>query len=263
MLPHGWRSRGAVASAAFSSYYSATDRRGPPAAWHQAASGLFDDRRPGRLSPDCHETEARWAIRILLAASEVVGFAKTGGLADVAGALPPALARRGLECAVILPLYRCARAAQPAPEPTEHTFERAHPRPLPSLAGCGARHCPTQTYLSVWSSRTTTSTATTPDDGRGLYQFTTPNGGRRDYADNCERFVFFCRAVLEALRLLDFWPDVLHVNDWQTGLVPVYLRELYRRTGSDRLRPATDTSAPCSPSTTSLTRARFGTWTCR
>jgi starch synthase len=67
-----------------------------------------------------------------------------------------------------------------------------------------------------------------PAAGRGLYQFAAPGGGRRDYADNCARFVFFCRAVLEALRLLDFWPDVLHANDWQTGLVPVYLREVYR-----------------------------------
>src|SRR6478672_4046872 len=62
-------------------------------------------------------------IRLLLAASEVVGFAKTGGLADVAGALPPALARRGHECAVILPLYRCTRKAADPPRPTDLTFE--------------------------------------------------------------------------------------------------------------------------------------------
>src|SRR5580658_7950062 len=60
--------------------------------------------------------------RLLLAASEVVGFAKTGGLADVAGSLPPALARRGCRCAVILPLYRCTRAAVNPPRPTELTF---------------------------------------------------------------------------------------------------------------------------------------------
>src|SRR5207302_647839 len=55
-----------------------------------------------------------------------------------------------------------------------------------------------------------------------------PDGSKHDYPDNCERFVFFNRAILEAIRLLDFWPDVLHVNDWQTALVPVYLREHYR-----------------------------------
>jgi starch synthase len=67
------------------------------------------------------------------------------------------------------------------------------------------------------------------DPGRksGLYQWTTPDGDKRDYADNCERYIFFCRAVLEALPLLGYWPDVLHANDWQTGLIPVYLKEMY------------------------------------
>src|SRR5438045_943950 len=57
-------------------------------------------------------------LKILLAASEAVGFAKTGGLADVAGSLPRALARRGHSCAVILPLFRCARTGPVSP--TEH-----------------------------------------------------------------------------------------------------------------------------------------------
>src|SRR5436309_3678399 len=61
-------------------------------------------------------------MKVLLAASEVVGFAKTGGLADVAGALPRALARRGHECAVILPLYRGARTGRIPLTATGHTF---------------------------------------------------------------------------------------------------------------------------------------------
>ena len=73
--------------------------------------------------------------------------------------------------------------------------------------------------------------------GRGLYQLTRPDGTRGDYQDNCERFVFFCQATLEAIRLLDFWPDVLHINDWQTGLVPVYLKELYPAHPTVSLRP--------------------------
>src|SRR5947207_7910349 len=60
--------------------------------------------------------------RVLLAASEVVGFAKTGGLADVAGSLPQALARRGHHCVVILPLYRSTLNAQVRPEPTDLMF---------------------------------------------------------------------------------------------------------------------------------------------
>ena len=50
----------------------------------------------------------------------------------------------------------------------------------------------------------------------------------KDYSDNCERFVFFSRAVLEAIRLLDLEVDVIHANDWQTGLVPAYLKIEYR-----------------------------------
>ncbi len=53
--------------------------------------------------------------------------------------------------------------------------------------------------------------------------------GGKDHDDNCERFVFFERAVLETIRLLGLRPDVIHCNDWQTGLIPVYLKTLYRR----------------------------------
>ena len=51
----------------------------------------------------------------------------------------------------------------------------------------------------------------------------------KDYIDNCERFVFFSRAVMEAVRLLDLQVDVLHCNDWQTGLIPAYLKIEYQR----------------------------------
>jgi starch synthase len=174
-------------------------------------------------------------LRILLAAPEVVGFAKTGGLADVAGALPPALARRGHDCAVILPLYRCCRSAASPLQPTEFAFSVA----------VGERSVPGRLWRStVPHSDVPAWLVEQPeyferDDpalGRGLYQFTGSGGGRRDYPDNCARFVFFCRAVLEALRLIDFWPDVLHANDWQTGLIPVYLREQYDRLSDPRLR---------------------------
>src|ERR1700736_4957232 len=68
------------------------------------------------------EKKAGWAIRVLLAASGVVGFAKTGGLADVAGSLPLALARRGHQCAVVMPLYRSCRNARVPLEPTDLHF---------------------------------------------------------------------------------------------------------------------------------------------
>ena len=174
--------------------------------------------------------------KLLLAASEVVPFAKTGGLADVAGSLPRALCRHGWHCAVVLPLYNSVRSSKIPLVRTDHTLSI----PIGNRTVSGA----------LWQSTSPNSPVTVylieqpeyferddPAHGRGLYQFTLPGGQKKDYPDNCERYLFFCRAVLEVLRLVDYWPDVLHVNDWQTGLVPVYLREVYRsQPGYDRLR---------------------------
>src|SRR5262249_48602487 len=153
------------------------------------------------------------------------GFAKTGGLADVAGSLPRALGRRGFECVVVLPLYRCARTGKVVPT--------GHPLTVP----IGNR----EVTASLWRGTLPDSDVPAyfvdqpgyfdrddPAEGRGLYQFTLPSGQRRDYPDNAERFTFFARAALELLGLLDYWPDLIHANDWQTGLIPVYLREAYR-----------------------------------
>jgi starch synthase len=165
---------------------------------------------------------------ILLAASEVVGFAKTGGLADVVGTLPLALQRRGYPCSVILPLYRGARTGKIPVEPTEHTFQvPIGPRSIPGRLW--RSHLPDSQVPVYLVEQAHYFDRDDPALGRGLYQLAQSGGGRRDYPDNCERFIFFCRAVLEALRLLNLWPAVLHLNDWQTGLVPVYLREVYRR----------------------------------
>jgi starch synthase len=176
------------------------------------------------------------APKLLLAASEVVPFAKTGGLADVAGSLPRALARRGWECAVVLPLYNSARACKLPLHHTDHSFTV----PIGNRTVSGATWRATLPDSSVTAYLIEQPEYFERDDpaqGRGLYQFTLPGGQKRDYPDNCERFIFFCRAVLEVLRLLDYWPDVLHLNDWQTGLAPAYLRELYRsQPGYDRIR---------------------------
>lgn len=167
------------------------------------------------------------ALSILMASSEVVGFAKTGGLADVCGYLPQALARLGHTAAVILPLYGVVRRGKQAIRPTDIVLSILHQ----------GRMVPTRLWRSnmpgsdvpVWLvENPELFERDDPAQGRTIYQYM-HFGLKRDYADNLERFSFFSRAVLEAVPHLGFIPDILHANDWQTGLVPVYLEEVYRQ----------------------------------
>ena len=163
-------------------------------------------------------------MRVLLAASEVVGFAKTGGLADVAGALPRALARLGVDCQVVMPLFEsCRRTGR-----CEQTNLRCR---VPVGPGDGVevefwRSTLPGSAVPIWFiSAGDMFNRDQPEFGRGLYQFSGTDGSRRDYPDNGARFALFARAALELPRMLNWWPDVIHANDWQTGLLPVYLRE--------------------------------------
>jgi starch synthase len=154
-------------------------------------------------------------MKTLIVASEAVPFAKTGGLADVCGTLPAELARLGQSVAVIMPAYRSAlRSGQPI-EPTGIAFEI--PMGTKTVAG------------SLLQS-------TLPDSDVRVYlvqqdayfdrdQLYGENGA--DFKDNCERFVFFCRAVMEAIRLVPLELDLIHVHDWQAALVPALLKTEY------------------------------------
>jgi starch synthase len=166
-------------------------------------------------------------LRVLLAASEVVGFAKTGGLADVAGSLPRALTARGHQVAVVMPYYRSVRLGPNPPERTNHV--------IPVPVGSRTLACrlfrsslPNSSVPIFFIEAPEYFDRDDPAEGRGLYQQTMPSGYKADYQDNAERFTFFSRAVLEAIRGIGFVPDVVHANDWQTGLVPAYLAEVYR-----------------------------------
>lgn len=171
-------------------------------------------------------TRAAAPLKLVFASSEAAPFAKTGGLGDVVGALPRALAERGHQCLVMLPLFRCARAAGLPLEPTEHEFTiPIGARPVPGRL-CRSR-LPGSAVTVLLVEQPELFERDDPALGHSLYQYRLPNGRMKDYIDNCQRFIFFSRAVLEALALIDFWPDVLHCNDWQTGLIPAYVRELY------------------------------------
>ena len=149
-------------------------------------------------------------MRILLASPEVVPFAKTGGLADVAGALPKAVAKRGHDVRVVLPKHRMVDAAK-------HGLQQI-------LASLPVPVAGRTENASIWQGRIgPVPVYFVGHDGyfdrEALYQ--TKDG---DYPDNAERFAFFSRAVIEMARGLDFVPDIFHCNDWQTGLIPTYLR---------------------------------------
>ena len=154
-------------------------------------------------------------MRILMLASEAVPLAKTGGLADVAGTLPVELARLGHEVQLALPRYA---GIEPKAADLRQTATMAVP-----FRG-GSVRVGIETGALENKAVSLICIRYDPFFGRGgLY-----GEEGRDYPDNLERFVLFCRAVLEACRRRDQPPDVLHAHDWQTALAVVYLKTLYR-----------------------------------
>ena len=155
-------------------------------------------------------------MHIVFAASECVPFAKTGGLADVVGALPPELVKLGHQVTVYVPLYKTVRPFLPE----ELTFAvRSITIPFPyynRFAGIvdGGIRDGVQYYF-----------VDCPElfDRDGIYG---PKTGAGDFGDNAERFGLFCRAVLEASKQLGV-PEIFHVHDWQTALLAVMLRSVY------------------------------------
>ena len=153
-------------------------------------------------------------MQIVFAASECVPFAKTGGLADVVGALPKELVKQGHEVTVYLPLYSVVRPhleEKPRYEVRSITIPFPHGNRFVGIVDGGTRDGVKFRFVEC------------PEffDRPGLYD----NNGA-SYGDNAERFGLFSRAVLEATKLLGV-PDVFHVHDWQAALIPVLLRTVY------------------------------------
>lgn len=148
-------------------------------------------------------------MRILFAASECVPFIKTGGLADVIGALPKSLAGLSADVRVMLPLYRGIRRSM------------------------GDRLNRVAVFRVPFGiSELDTSVFELTQDGVTCYFIENDRffDVETIYGDGMAegyRFAFFCRAVLEALPRIGFFPDVLHCNDWQTGLIPMLLKTQY------------------------------------
>lgn len=147
-------------------------------------------------------------VRVLLVASEAVPFAKSGGLGEVIGSLPKALSSAGADVRVVMPKYWDI--------PEEYKQQMIHQGSVTVPLGWRRQYC----GISKLEHKGTIFYFVDNE-----YYF--KRSGYYGYIDEAERFAFFCRAVLESLNLMDFRPDIIHCHDWQTSLVPVFLRAFY------------------------------------
>lgn len=148
-------------------------------------------------------------MKVLYATSEAYPYAMSGGLADVAGALPKALRKRLIGCRIVMPMYDGISSEL-----------RANMQFITSITVPVAWR---RQYCGIFEAK---------HDGVIYYlidnQYYFKRGGLYGQYDDAERFAFFSRAVLEIIPYIDFVPDIIHCNDWQTALVPVFLDTLYR-----------------------------------
>ncbi|MCR5255030.1 MAG: glycogen synthase GlgA [Acetatifactor sp.] len=149
--------------------------------------------------------------KILFVASEAVPFIKTGGLADVVGSLPKSIDKRYFDVRVVLPKYACMR---------QEIKDKMHYRD--------------HFYMDFNWKNDYVGICEAEEDGVHYYFIDNEYyfNGQKPYSDDprweVERFAFFSKAALSILPVIDFKPDIIHCHDWQTGLVPVYLKERFR-----------------------------------
>lgn len=157
-------------------------------------------------------------MNILFAASEAQPYAASGGLADVAGSLPKAICSKGHDCRIVMPLYK--KISDEMRE--DMTF----------LINITVDVSWRKQYCGIFTAVKNGVTYYFIDNE---YYFS--RDGLYGFYDDCERFVFFSRAVLEMLRYVDFKPDVINANDWQTALIPVYYNVYYKyQQGYDQIK---------------------------
>lgn len=147
-------------------------------------------------------------MKVLFASGEAYPFAMSGGLADVAGALPKALRKRLVGCRVVIPLYSCI----PQELKEKMNFICSITVPVSwrrQYCGIFEAHMNGVIYYFIDN------------------QYYFKRDGLYGHYDDAERFAFFSRAVIEMIPHIGFTPDIIHCNDWQTAMVPVYLNEFY------------------------------------
>ena len=144
-------------------------------------------------------------MKVLYVASEALPFAASGGLADVAGSLPKALRKRLIGCRVVMPMY--------------DTIPQELKNSMTFITSICVPVAWRRQYCGIFEARA---------NGVIYYLLDNQYYFKRDslygYYDDAERFAFFSRAVLEMLEHIDFKPDIIHCNDWQSAMTPVFLR---------------------------------------
>jgi starch synthase len=157
-------------------------------------------------------------MKILLASSEVHPFSKTGGLADMVAALGKALAHAGHEARIVTPLYRGIREKFPQMRREDWQFD------LP----LGVSRVQAELWSLEIQNGLTVYFIGQPDfyDRAGIYE-----ENHLSYADNAGRFIFLSKCVTHLARYLPWKPDIVHVHDWQVGLVPALMLKQKRAEG--------------------------------
>jgi len=155
------------------------------------------------------------SLRVLFVTPEAVPFAKTGGLADVAGALPKYLQPLGCEMILVMPFYRKVRQSG---APIEFLGEELE-------ISIGDEVFQAEIYRGSLVPGIPVYFIGRDEFFDREYLYSTPKG---DYFDNAERFIFFSKAVLQLCHHLNISPDIIHHHEWQTGLIPAYLQSTHR-----------------------------------
>ena len=148
--------------------------------------------------------------KILFVASEAMPFASTGGLADVIGSLPAALVKKGIDARVIIPYYS--------------SIKKKFTDGITFLFDCTVRLSWRNQYCGVY---------TAVQNGVTFYfidnEYYFNRASLYGSYDDGERYAFFSKAVLDILPRIDFFPNIIHTNDWQAALVGIYLKQIYRK----------------------------------
>jgi starch synthase len=160
-------------------------------------------------------------LNILFVSSEVEPFAKTGGLADVSGTLPQVIKDSGHEIRIIMPRYGSI---------SERKFKLHDVIRLKDIEVPIGDEKKVANVNSSFIANVKSKVQVYFLANKEMYErpgiYANPDT-KKDYADNDIRFIFFCRGVLETLKRLGWQPDIIHCNDWQTGLIPAYIKTIY------------------------------------